>query len=44
VYYLVKPDYFTSEDLLVFLCGSSLTNFLNYTSYPCTVTMKETQQ
>ena len=41
-YYYVEPNYFLHSGL-VFTDGASLTNFLNYTKYSCTVTVRQTE-
>lgn len=42
-YYYVEPNYFLHSGL-VFTDGVSLTHFLNYTKYSCTVTVRQTKE
>ena len=41
-YYYVEPNYFLHSGL-IFTDGASLTHFLNYTKYSCTVTVRQTE-
>jgi hypothetical protein len=42
-YYVVEPEYFDAG-ALIYTDGESLSSFLNYTTYPCTIVMKEKTQ
>jgi hypothetical protein len=39
IVYKVRPNYFdeSADDYLIFTWGVSLAEYLNYTTYPCTV-------